>query len=147
MPNNISETGINIPACFCCGECCTIYQALVEEAEALKIANYLHISHEEFKKEYTDPRWPILGKFLLRHRTNGGCVFLVSHSRKFLCSIHDVKPQPCRDWAASMSRKECRQGLRRMWNLTVSELGAVYGAEQDKQDFMEHLRSISKQIP
>jgi Fe-S-cluster containining protein len=129
-------------ACFRCGECCTRYQVLLDESEIEQVAAYLGISSERLKADYTDPRWPVPGKFLLRHRDNGGCIFLVHHGREALCSVHVAKPKPCRDWQPSISRKECSQGLARVWGLAASASGELCGAEHDKQAFMEYLRSI-----
>lgn len=130
-------------ACFRCGECCTRYQVLLDEFEIERVAAYLGISSEKLKTDYTDPRWPVPGKFLLRHRDNGGCIFLVHHGKEALCSIHIAKPKACRDWAPGLSRKECSLGLARVWGLTANENGELCGAEHDKQAFMEYLRSIT----
>jgi Fe-S-cluster containining protein len=130
-------------ACFRCGECCTRYQVLLEEFEVTQVADYLSISPEKLKADYTDPRWPVPGKFLLRHRDNGGCIFLVHHGKEALCSIHSVKPNPCKAWTAGLSRKECGQGLSRDWGLVANEAGELCGAEHDKQAFLEYLSSIS----
>ena len=129
-------------ACFRCGECCTRYQVLVEEGEIRQIADYLGITAEKLKSEYTDPRWPVPGKFLLRHRDNGGCIFLVHQGKQALCSIHTVKPRPCRDWTPALSRKECGLGLARVWGLAASECGELCGASHDIDVFKEYLRSL-----
>ena len=129
--------------CFRCGECCTRYQVLLDRGEMEQVASYLGFSPEKLKADYTDPRWPVPGKFLLRHRDNGGCIFLVHQGREALCSIHVAKPRACRDWTAALSRKECSQGLARIWGLAASEAGELCGAEHDKQTFMEYLRSIT----
>jgi Fe-S-cluster containining protein len=128
--------------CFRCGECCTRYQVLLEHGEMEQIAMYLGISQERLKTDYTDPRWPVPGKFLLRHRDNGGCIFLVHQGKEALCSIHTAKPGACRDWNPSISRKECSQGLARVWGLAANEKGELCGAEHDKQAFLEYLKSI-----
>ncbi|MCL2706719.1 MAG: YkgJ family cysteine cluster protein [Dehalococcoidia bacterium] len=129
-------------ACFHCGECCTIHQALVEEHEIQRIADYLGISFEKLVSECTDRRWPIKGKFLLRHSGESGCIFLTQHNKEFLCSIHTVKPHPCSDWEAALSRKECRRGLSKVWGLTVDESCEICGTEHDKKAFTEHMHSI-----
>ncbi|MCL1885461.1 MAG: YkgJ family cysteine cluster protein [Dehalococcoidia bacterium] len=143
MDNSIEIDSSLSATCFRCGECCSRYQALVEEEEIQQIADYLKISSEKLKAEYTDPRWPILGKFLLRHRDNGGCIFLSQHGRESLCSIHAVKPHPCQDWTAALSRKECSCGLGRVWGLTINERGEICGTDHDKKAFTAHLHSIS----
>lgn len=129
--------------CFRCGECCTQYQVLVENFEIERIADFLGITPSKLKAEYTDPRWPVPGKFLLRHRDNGGCIFLVHHGKQALCSIHTIKPRPCRDWTPGLSRKECSLGLARVWGLAVNEAGEICGAEHDKAAFTEYMRSIA----
>ena len=131
-----------LDTCFRCGECCTRYQVLLGDNELRQMAEYLGISPVEFRKEYTDPRWPVSEKYLLRHRANGGCIFLVHQGKEALCSIHVAKPQACRDWSPSLSRKECTAGLARVWGLAASEAGELCGAEHDKQAFSEYLRSI-----
>jgi len=130
-------------ACFRCGECCTRYQVLLDEFEIGQVAGYLGISSEKLKADYTDPRWPVPGKFLLRHRDNGGCIFLVHHGKEALCSIHIAKPKACRDWTPALSRKECSQGLARVWGLAANENGELCGAGHDKQTFLEYLKSIT----
>ena len=129
--------------CFRCGECCTRYQVLLDDGEMEEVATYLGISPEKLKADYTDPRWPVPGKFLLRHRDNGGCIFLVHHGKEALCSIHVAKPRACRDWTPAISRTECSQGLARVWGLAASEAGELCGAEHDKKAFLEYLKSIA----
>ena len=130
-------------SCFRCGECCTRYQVLVEDGEMRQIAEYLGITLEKLKADYTDPRWPVPGKFLLRHRDNGGCIFLVHQGKEALCSIHLIKPRPCRDWTPALSRKECGLGLARVWGLAASESGELCGAEHDIKSFLEYMQSIA----
>jgi len=130
-------------ACFRCGECCTRYQVLLDGGEIEQVSMYLGISTARMKVDYTDPRWPVPGKFLLRHRDNGGCIFLVHHGKEALCSIHVAKPKACLDWTAALSRKECSQGLARVWGLAAKENGELCGAEHDKLTFLDYLRSIS----
>jgi Fe-S-cluster containining protein len=144
-PDKSAGTGSQpLDVCFRCGECCTRYQVLFEEPELERMAAFLGISKAEFVKEYTDPRWPITEKYLLRHRANGGCIFLVHQGRQALCSIHAAKPQPCIDWAPSFERKECAAGLGRVWRLTVTGSGELCGEEHDKKIFRDYLDSISE---
>ncbi len=131
-------------ACFRCGECCTRYQVLFEEPELRRMAEFLGITNAEFVKQYTDPRWPITEKFLLRHRSNGGCIFLVHHGKEALCSIHVAKPDACRAWMPSLERKECASGLGRVWGLAITEGGELCGEEHDKKAFLDYLNSISE---
>jgi Fe-S-cluster containining protein len=128
--------------CFRCGECCTRYQVLLDEYEIKQVAEYLGINPEKLLADYIDPRWPVPGKFLLKHHDNGGCIFLVHRGKEALCSIHTTKPKPCRDWTPSLSRKECSQGLGRVWGLAANENGDLCGAEHDITAFVEYIRSI-----
>lgn len=130
-------------ACFRCGECCTRYQVLLEPAEMQQIAGFLGIGIEKLKAEYTDPRWPVQGKFLLKHRDNGGCIFLIHRGKEALCSIHVAKPRACRDWSPSLSRKECSQGLSRVWGVTANENGDFCGTAQDMAAFAEYSKTLS----
>jgi Fe-S-cluster containining protein len=144
-PDPEAETG---PAyagvCFRCGECCTRYQVLVERDEIDGMSGYLGIKPSDFLRDYTDTRWPVPGKSLLRHRDNGGCIFLVLRGREALCSVQSVKPKPCRDWAPALSRKECRQGLARVWGLALNEKDELCGTEHDKAVFLEYLESLEE---
>ena len=141
-PDSTSEPEYSA-VCFRCGECCTRYQVLLDEGEIEQVAGYLDISPGKLKTEYTDPRWPVPGKFLLRHRDKGGCIFLVRHGKEALCSIHVAKPKACRDWTPSFERKECGQGLARIWGLAANENGELCGAEHDIKAFREYIQSIS----
>jgi len=91
-PDSARESNLSA-ACLRCGECCTRYQVLLEEFEIEQVAGYLGITVEKLKEKYTDPRWPVPGKFLLRHRDKGGCIFLVYQGKQALCSVHIAKPK------------------------------------------------------
>ena len=141
-PSSVPESTFST-ACFRCGECCTRYQVLMDEFEIEQVAGYLGVSIEKLKADYTDPRWPVPGKFLLRQRDNGGCIFLVRQGKEAACSIHVAKPRACRDWTPALSRKECSLGLARVWGLAANENGGLCGAEHDKQTFLDYLRSTA----
>jgi Fe-S-cluster containining protein len=108
-----------------------------------QIAAFLGINMETLRAEYTDPRWPVPGKFLLKHRDNGGCIFLIHRGKEALCSIHVAKPTACRDWSPALSRKECSQGLSQVWGLAANENGDICGSIPDKAAFAEYLKTFS----
>ena len=139
QPNPAPES---LDTCFRCGECCTRYQVLFGDGELRQMAEYLGISPAEFQKEYTDPRWPVSEKYLLRHRANGGCIFLVRQGKEALCSIHVAKPQACCDWSPSLSRKECAAGLARVWGVAVKQDNQLCGEEHEIKAFLDYLESI-----
>jgi len=99
-------------ACFRCGVCCTRYQPSVTLAEAETIATALGISLDTFLDRYTDDSWPG-SEYCLLDTYNDACVFLKhdKENKVASCRIHPVRPQACREWAASLSRKECQEGL------------------------------------
>ncbi len=133
-------------ACFRCGECCRRYQVLLERAEVQRLADHLRISPDEFIEQYADPRWPGTDKHLMR-QVEGNCPFLRGGDREFLCAVHEMKPRPCREWAAALSRPECRRGLENYWQLTVNSAGEVQGAPENIQSFRDFLTSCEKGEP
>ena len=126
--------------CFRCGECCRKYQVLLEREELRRLADYLHISASEFIEKYSDPCWPGTIKYLVR-QVEGACPFLRGDDKEFLCSVHVVKPGACRAWAASQSQRECRQGLKRYWNLSLDSAGEVNGKPDDVRAFKYFLKA------
>jgi uncharacterized protein len=143
LSNSDSLTENDKPfSCFRCGLCCTRYQVLLNPEEAQRIADYLKISVETFRAKYTDPRWPDFDNFLLCHR-DGSCVFLRSESNKhFSCSIHTIRPQACRNWESSLSRRDCRDGLADYWQLTISPCGELQGTEENLRLFHAFLQTL-----
>jgi Fe-S-cluster containining protein len=115
QPQGLESTlGIETPiiTCLCCGNCCSRYQVLIEANEAQHIAKYLNMPINKLIEKYVDIKWPIEGKYLIRH-IDGSCSFLNRQKNQALCSIHEAKPQACRDWTPSLSKRECREGLKR----------------------------------
>ena len=100
--------------CFRCGICCERYQPKVSGREIRAIAEHLGIAQGDFVSRFVQ-RVPLKDGFLLR-RSEKGCVFLSpgGRSKRTRCTIHNVKPKACRDWVASLSRPECREGLKRL---------------------------------
>lgn len=129
--------------CFRCGVCCTKYQVRLSLVEARRIADGLGVGWEEFLGRYVDRRWPGAESFLLRRR-DGACVFLEGEedSNKTSCLIHPFKPSACREWTSSLYRRECREGLAKRWELTVSPWGTFQGTEERIQRFQSFLESL-----
>jgi Fe-S-cluster containining protein len=100
--------------CFRCGVCCERYQPRVTKKEIKAIAIYLDIAIDEFVLRYVQ-QVPVKEGFLLR-RSEKGCIFLHidEHDNRATCNIYTVRPKACRDWTASLSRLECREGLVRL---------------------------------
>ena len=129
--------------CFCCGICCSDYQPHLDITESWNIADHLDISLQKFFDECTDPRWPGTDTHLLLHK-DGKCLFLERKAgrAKWLCRIHDFKPEACRRWTASLSQKECRQGLSRYWGLAVDDSGRLTGSSEDLECFHTFLKTL-----
>jgi len=128
--------------CFRCGECCRRYQVLLDHGEETRLAEYLDLSPESFRMQYADTRWPSADKCLVRH-VDGGCPFLRIKERDHLCTVHSVKPQPCRDWAADLAKPECIRGLKEVWGLSVDDAGHLNGTPEDIHTFQVFLNACT----
>ncbi len=96
--------------CFRCGICCTRYQPPLLPEEVESIAAGLGMSATDFLSRYG--QLTNVG-YLLRQEQDH-CVFLVREDEaRYSCSIYPHRPIACRNWPASLSRRECRDGLAR----------------------------------
>ena len=136
--------GLPVFPCFCCGICCSDYQPHLDMKESQTIADHLGVSLQKFIDDCTDPRWPGTDTHLLLHK-DGMCIFLEKKEgkAKWLCRIHAFKPAACRQWTASLSQKECRQGHSRYWGLSVNDSGQIIGSIEDLQCFQTFLKTLS----
>ncbi len=133
---------LTIP-CFRCGVCCTRYQVCLSLVEARQIADELGFAWDDWLDRYVDQSWPEVGSLLLRQR-EGACVFLepVEGSNMIRCLIQPFKPSSCREWKPSLYRRECREGLVKYWQLTVSRSGQLGGAKEKLRDFHSFIESL-----
>ncbi len=116
--------------CIRCGVCCSIYQVRIGTAEAIAIAERMGMERWDWVGRYCDPRWHDTRSHLIRHDADG-CVFLDRSSPGVvLCSIYDVRPSACRDWAAGVFKPACREGLRRYWQVEVNDAGRLQGSAE-----------------
>jgi len=128
--------------CIRCGVCCTVYQVRISPAEARAIAEHMDLERWDWVGRYCDPRWHDTRSHLIRH-DDGGCVFLTrSAGGVSLCSIYEVRPEACRDWAAGVFKPACRDGLKRFWQLEVSEDGRLQGSAASVARLDTFLRSL-----
>ena len=145
-PDGSASSGMAIP-CFRCGLCCTRYQPPLTTAEAETIALALGMSLDAFLDRYIDDAWFEPGRFLLDTDTDA-CVFLnpaTDDSKAASCKIHPLRPQACRDWQASLHKKECLEGLQRYWGLTATPSGKLVGSKEDLRRFRAFMQSQGHQ--
>jgi Fe-S-cluster containining protein len=100
--------------CFRCGICCVRYRPKVTEKEMRRIARKLDMSIEAFTSTYVRAV-PIKEAYILQSSADT-CPFLRWYDKdaKAICSIYDFRPKACRNWAPSLSRPECREGLAKL---------------------------------
>jgi len=130
--------------CFRCGVCCTKYQPRVNEEEAKAIADFLGVPPRDFLLHYT-VRTNV--GYLLR-QTSNGCIFLTweQEGNRASCAIYPCRPKACREWSASLSNVECREGLCKVGTpgrplLLPKEL---YFSNRAVEKLTEALRSVER---
>ena len=98
--------------CLRCGICCTRYQPPLTPEEVETIAKGLGLSPGDFLSKYVQIT---VAGYLLR-QTEKGCVFLKWEEGEATanCDIYPFRPDACRNWVASLSRRECQEGLKRL---------------------------------
>ncbi len=134
----------DIIPCLRCGICCTRWQPEVDTEEANIIAQGLGISGKEFHRDYIEESPKKLGLCLLR-RNEKGCIFLLYEGEKANCVIHSFRPAACRDWIPSMSRSECREGLKkRKSNDQLLLPNDIYSSEEEFTTFSHSLENANK---
>jgi len=97
--------------CFRCGICCTRYQPPLSPEEIETIAAEFGLTPGDFTAEYVQIT---VGGYLLR-QTENGCVFLKwEDENNASCTIPPFRPEACRNWMASLSQRECQDGLEKL---------------------------------
>jgi Fe-S-cluster containining protein len=74
--------------CYMCGKCCRLYLIGVKERDIRRIER-----HGYSRKDFLDED----GRHI-RKKENGYCYFIKREGDKYRCSIHDFKPDVCREW-------------------------------------------------
>ncbi|MFO8011084.1 MAG: YkgJ family cysteine cluster protein [Dehalococcoidia bacterium] len=128
--------------CFRCGVCCSKYQVRISMIEAHRIAYGLEKPWPEFRNTYLDSYYFGGGSFLIR-QTPTGCVFLwKAGDNTTYCAIEEFKPSSCVEWSAGLERRECREGLRKRWGLTVGDEFELVGPEDRLREFYRLLEKL-----
>lgn len=134
--------------CFFCGVCCTNNRVKVSMSEARHICEGLGLNWYIFLSNYVEPSSDENDNFYLRQR-DGKCIFLTKRGGEYpqyICLIHIWKPAACREWNASLYRKECREGLLKYWNLTLNPEGQLQGSQETSLSFQRLLKSLGASI-
>jgi Fe-S-cluster containining protein len=120
--------------CHRCGVCCERWQPLVSGAEVARLADFLGIGLDAFLAAYTTS-YPFDDAARLLRREGAGCVFLGRDERgRALCTVHPARPDTCREWTASLDRRECVDGLAR-FGAGVVPIAVVYPDEGERAAF------------
>jgi uncharacterized protein len=131
--------GEEIP-CFRCGVCCERWQPLIGPLESARLAALLGLPLAVFLDRFARPYPFAEATYQLLERPQGGCVFLESVAGRSGCGVHEARPQACRDWDASLLRRECRDGLNRLGDDAFAPI-VLYDDPADAACFVERLRS------
>jgi len=131
--------------CFRCGICCTCYQAPLTPEDIGNIASALGISRSKCISSYA-LKVPIKEGYLLKH-TKKGCVFLAwDADGKARCTIYASRPKACREWAPSLSKPECLEGLAKLKSEgQIMLLEELFSSQKDKQDLYSSLEKVPPQ--
>jgi Fe-S-cluster containining protein len=97
--------------CFRCGVCCQRWQPLIGRLEADRLAASTGMETADFLAQFARP-YPLEEDTHQLLERDGGCVFLRFDNGLAGCSVHEARPQSCRDWDASLLRRECLDGVR-----------------------------------
>jgi Fe-S-cluster containining protein len=128
--------------CFRCGICCIRYRPKVTNDEIKLIARRLGLPPQLFASRYVGLA-ANSRVYVLQNRSNK-CPFFSRdiETGKGKCDIYDFRPAACRNWLASLSNPECREGLTRSKTRSAILLpGELYSSPEELQKFCSSLRS------
>lgn len=134
--------------CHRCGVCCERWQPPVTAAEIDRLAAHLGLDRDETARRYTRP-YPFDDEVRLLARADGGCVFLAhDQDGRSRCTVHGARPDACRDWVASLDRRECVDGLRRFGPPDAAvESTAVYPDAEEHAAFLAVVTLVREDAP
>ncbi len=89
---SLFDKAMELFECTQCGTCCRGEGGIYLSREEInRISLFLNSSHQKFLEKYCIRK---NGKIYIHIRKDGYCHF----SQNGRCSIHEVKPAPCRQW-------------------------------------------------
>lgn len=129
--------------CFKCGLCCTFFLIKLSAFDIRVLAQGLGISRQEFTRKYVrkTPIGPVLKQI------GDECIFLKheENDARAHCTAYTYRPEVCRNWVPSLSRPECKEGLRRIDLNTKLILPADIYAEEDALRFADVFKRAPEQ--
>jgi Fe-S-cluster containining protein len=131
--------------CFRCGICCMLYRPKVTQDEIEQIAEALSLNIKEFALKYVRVI-PEKGISILQTDTDR-CPFLhiEEKTHQATCTIHSVRPHACRNWQASLSQPECREGLNKLYPAEAILLPQdMYSAAEEMKNLFSALSENSE---
>ncbi|MBR9700147.1 YkgJ family cysteine cluster protein [Candidatus Woesearchaeota archaeon] len=81
--------------CTFCGKCCIELTVKISDEDIKRIKKAGHKRKDFAVKDMFDLR---TGKYALKKQENEWCVFLRKEGEKYLCSIHEHRPETCRKY-------------------------------------------------
>ena len=110
--HRVGESWVPIE-CFRCGSCCIHYRAGVTQGEIALIAQEMGIPMPVFISKYVRV---ISGKMHVLQNDEDKCPFLSwdDEAKRGTCTIYHLRPEACRNWLASLSYPQCREGLLKL---------------------------------
>lgn len=132
----VSSEGDTRPAtapipCFQCGVCCIKWQPLLDPAEVRRLAEGLGIAARTFRRRYVKP-FPLRRGWGILRTGALGCTFLRFRDGRALCSIYQIRPQVCGEWAAGLDKTECVEGLQRIGGGELLTVGELYAGSSER---------------
>ena len=111
---------------------------LLASDEIERLASFTSLTPAVFRSRYEDDRWPGKENCLVRKKDDS-CPFLEENGKEYLCAVHAIKPQACRNWEAAPSKPECQRGLKKIWQLTINGCGQLEGTPDAIRVFLTFL--------
>lgn len=88
MPRPVPWRYVASWSCNMCGRCCRDYRVVLKPEEWVRLVERYGPSVAEVGH----------GKFYLRRRPDGSCIFLTKVGDKWLCGLQEAKPKACKLW-------------------------------------------------
>lgn len=88
--------------CQYCAECCKWQDVLVEDEEINVISKKLAIEIEDFgTRQYLEGSLKTIHYRILKHKSDGHCIFLETNEKKYACSIYEFRPKFCAEYPSN----------------------------------------------